>query len=113
VDHCRHTKRALAFSSLLDTWFRKKSLGNGRASTKKKKEKKRKRKKVGSAPIGPTSMLTFPLFAKKKKDDAQKKDSKNNYVAKNANHSSGCWYPHPCTLRCLLLGETLACDYHT
>jgi hypothetical protein len=34
---------------------------------KKKKKKKNKKKKLGSAPIGPTSMLTFPLFAKKKR----------------------------------------------
>jgi hypothetical protein len=70
---------------------------------KKKKKKEKKRKKEGSAPIG--EHRCKHSLCKQQKDDAQKKKkgSKNNYVAKNANHSSGCWYPHPCPLRCLLL----------
>jgi hypothetical protein len=44
-------------------------------------KKKEKKKKVGSAPIGRTSMLTFPLFAIQKDDAQKKKGSHNNCVS--------------------------------
>jgi hypothetical protein len=99
VDHCRHTKRALAFSNLLEVSQKVTRKWDSVYEKKKKKKKKKKEKRrVSSANIPSVS---------NRKTTPKKKGSKNNYVAKNANHSSGCWYPHPCPLR-WLLGETWA-----
>jgi hypothetical protein len=78
--------------------------------TKKKKQKK----KEGSAPINWANIdANIPIVSNTKTTSKQKGSKNNDVSQKNANHSSGCWYPHPCSLRCLLLGETWACGQAT
>jgi hypothetical protein len=69
-------------------------------------EKKKKKSRVSSTWANIDACIPTVQRRKRPKKGAAKTimlPKKKKKKKKKANHSSGCWYPHPCPLHCLLL----------